>query len=140
MSSERAPRAPRIRLSGAQRIPVSTGQCRVRVKLDAPDQRSFFGSGEDKASLQGELQAAASAAVDALQQAIRVTGKKVALELKEVAAFDAFGKPGVMVSLRGSYQNTESPLLGFAPLEEDVPRSAVKAVLSATNRFLAIAS
>jgi hypothetical protein len=45
-----------------------------------------------------------------------------------------------MVSLRGTYQDTERPLLGFAALEKDVPRSVVKAVLSATNRFLAAVS
>jgi hypothetical protein len=138
VSAESAERLPRIRLSGAQRIPVATGQCRVRVKLEAPDHKSFLGTGEDTASLEGELHAAAHATVDALRQAIRVTGKKVELELREVATFDAFGKPGVMVSLRGTYLNTERPLLGFAALENDVPRSVVKAVLSATNRFLAV--
>ena len=138
MTAEGVPRPPRIRFSGAQRIPLATGQYRVRVKLEAPDHKNFLGTAEDTASREGELRAAAEATVDALRQAIRVSGKKVELELKEVAAFDAFGKPGVMVSLRGTYQNTERPLLGFAALEKDVPRSVVKAVLSATNRFLAI--
>ena len=138
MSAESVPRLPRIRFSGAQRIPVAAGQYRVRVKLEAPDRKNFLGTAEGRESLESQLHAVAEATVDALRQAVSVGGKKVTLELKEVAAFDAFGKPGVMVSLRGTYQNTERPLLGFAALEADVPRSVVKAVLSATNRFLAI--
>jgi hypothetical protein len=136
MKPDSAQRMPRLRFSGAQRVPSREGQCRVRVKLEAPGHKAFVGSAEDSTSLDGELHAAAAAAVDALRQALSVTGKIVALELKEVAAFDAFGKPGVMVSLRGTYQETERPLLGFAALEKDVPRSVVKAVLGATNRFL----
>ena len=138
MTAEGVPRPPRIRFSGAQRIPLATGQYRVRIKLEAPGHKNFLGTAEDTASREGELRAAAEATVDALRQAIRVSGKKVELELKEVAPFDAFGKAGVMVSLRGTYRNTESPLLGFAPLEQDVSRSVVKAVLSATNRFLTV--
>lgn len=137
MKPDSTQRLPRLRFSGAQRVPGHEDLCRVRVELEASGHKAFVGSAENSASLDGELHAAAAAAVDALHQALSATGKAVALELKEVAAFDAFGKPGVMVSLRGTYQETERPLLGFAALEKDVLRSVVKAVLGATNRFLA---
>jgi hypothetical protein len=129
---------PRIQLSGAHRMRVTGGECRIRVKVDVPGQKSFFGTAQNKASLEGQLRAAADATVDALRQAISVTGKKATLELKEVTAFDAFGKPGVMVSLRGIYRNKERALLGFAAMEKDVPGVVVKAVLDAAGRFLVL--
>lgn len=128
----------RVPLTGAHRIQVEAGECRIRVKLDVPGQKSCFGTAHNKASLEGQLRAAADATVDALRQAISVTGKKATLELKEVTAFDAFGKPGVMVSLRATYRNKERALLGFAALEKDVPGVVVKAMLDAAGRFFAI--
>jgi len=63
----------------------------------------------------------------------------VTFELAEVSAFEAFGKPGVMVSIKAEHKQQLRSLLGFSPLEEDPARSAAVAILSATNRFLAVA-
>lgn len=128
----------RVRFYGAQRIPVAGNICRVRVRLDLPSGGSYTGVAEGPAGLDDELRSAAAATLDALRQIVKARKVAVKFELTEAAAFEAFGKPGVMVSIKADYQNQSPSLLGFSPLEADGLRSVAVAVLSATNRFLGI--
>ena len=87
----------RVRLVGAQRVPVAGKGCRVRVRLESLPRGAYQGVGEGPASLDGELRAAAEATLDAIRA-----------------------------------------LLGFSPLGDDPAQATALAVLSATNRLLAI--
>lgn len=136
----RARRGERLRFFGAQRIPLAGSKCRVRVRLDLPSGSSFVAAADGPAGPDGEYRSTAAATLDALQQAVKARNLPLTFQLAEVASFEAFGKPGVMVSIKAEYQQQLRSLLGFAPVEDDATRSVVTAVLSATNRFLAIAS
>jgi hypothetical protein len=135
-----ARRGERLRFSGAQRIPLAGDKCRVRVRLDLPSGGSFVAAADGPTGPDCEYWSAAAATLDAIRQVVAAKNLPLAFQLAEVAPFEAFGKPGVMVSIKAEYQNHLRSLLGFAPVEEDVTRSVVIAVLSATNRFLVIAS
>lgn len=150
----------RVRFSGAQRVQLPGARCRVRVRLEvASTGTHVVGVAEGSSSLEDQLRSAAEATLNALRQTPHA--KDVVLELREVTTFDAFGKSGVMVSLRGHYQDQIRPLTGFSPVRHaqqgdaslevqiDVERRTVVhvanvaqavalAVLSATNRFLAV--
>jgi len=130
----------RVRFYGAQRIPVAGNKCRVRVRLDMPSGGSYVAVVEGPAGPDHELRSAGAATLDALRQLVKAKHLPVTFELAEVAAFEAFGKPGVMVSIKAEFQNQVRSLLGFSPMEEDPARSVAVAVLGATNRFLALAS
>lgn len=129
----------RVRFNAVQRIPVPGNKCRVRVKLDLPSGGSFLGTAEGPVGLDHELRSAAAATLDALRQVVQAKNLSVKFELGEVAPFEAFGKPAVMVALTAEHENQQRSLLGFSPREEDACRSVAIAVLSATNRFLAVA-
>jgi proteasome assembly chaperone (PAC2) family protein len=125
----------RARFVGAQLVPIAKDRVRVRVRLEFP-KGAYVGQAEGGTALDDELRTAAAATLAAIRQA--VGEKEVVFELKEVAGFDAFGKPGVMVSVTVEHQTQARSLLGFAPLADEPLRAAAVAVLSATNRFLAI--
>lgn len=129
----------RVRFYGAQRIPLAGKKCRVRVRLDLPSGGSYTATADGPSGLEHELRAAGEATLDALRQLVKAKHLPVTFELAEVAAFEAFGKPGVMVSIKAEYKSQGRSLLGFSPLEEDAARSVAVAILSATNRFLAVA-
>lgn len=129
----------RVRFYGAQRIPLAGNQCRLRIRLDLPSGGSFVATADGPSGMDHEIRAAGAATVDALRQVLKARNLPVTFELTEVAAFDAFGKVGVMVSIKAEYKTQVRSLLGFSPLEDDVGRSVAVAVLSATNRFLAVA-
>jgi hypothetical protein len=129
----------RIRFYGAQRIPLAGNQCRVRVRLDLPSGGSFVATADGPSGLDHEIRSAGQATLDALRQVVKAKHLPVTFELAEVSAFEAFGKPGVMVSIKAEHKRQLRSLLGFSPLEEDAARSTAVAILSATNRFLAVA-
>src|SRR5207245_1450144 len=110
--------------------------CRVGVRLESLPRGAYQGVGEGPASLEGELRAAAEATLDAIRQTGRA--QNMTFSLREVATFDAFGKPGVMVSVGAEDAQRARALLGFSPLGDDPARATALAVLSATNRLLAI--
>lgn len=130
-------RAPRIRFSGVQRVPVGVGECRIRIRLDAPALGVQVGVADGTASMEGELRAAAEATLDALRRAAPL--KDGSLSLREVAPFDAFGKPAVMVSIALEMGAQSRSLIGFSPLGDDPARATALAILSATNRVLGVA-
>jgi hypothetical protein len=129
----------RVRFHGAQRVPLAGNQCRVRVRLDLPSGGSYVATADGPSGLDHELRAAARATLDVLRQVVKAKHLEVTFELAEVSAFEAFGKAGVMVSIKAEHNRQLRSLLGFAPLDEDAARSTAVAVLSATNRFLAVA-
>lgn len=129
----------RVRFYGAQRIPLTGNKCRVRVRLDLPSGGSYTAVADGPSGPDHELRTAGEATLDALRQLVKAKNLPVTFELAEVAAFEAFGKPGVMVSIKAEYKSQLRSLLGFAPMEEDPARSAAVAILGATNRFLALA-
>jgi hypothetical protein len=129
----------RVRFYGAQKIPLAGNKCRVRVRLDLPSGGSFVATVEGPAGADAELRTAGEATLEALRQVVQARKLAVTFELTEVAAFEAFSKPGVMVSVKAVHQEQVRSLLGFSPVEENPARSVALAILSATNRFLAAA-
>ncbi len=142
MSPDPAPKQPpegkklpaRVRFSGVQRVPVGESVTRIRIRLASPGAVSRVGQADGDASLDGELQAAAAATLSALREATGIAPN--ILTLREVAPFDAFGKPAVMVSIALDMGAQSRSLLGFSPLGDDPARATALAILSATNRFL----
>jgi hypothetical protein len=147
----------RVRFSGAQRIQLGDDLCRVRVRLETPANGvKVVGTAEGSATLDGQLHTAASATLEALRQTHE--GKLIKLELGEVTTFDAFGKSGVMVSLRVEHRGVPYFLTGFSQVGDasadfpadvqvdvfrrqhvqvaNVAQAVALAVLNATNRVL----
>lgn len=147
----------RVRFSGAQRIQLTKTTCRVRVRLEAPMGGYVIGVAEGSSALEDQIRSAAEATLDALRQTIR--GKEILLELRDVTTFDAFGKSGVMVSLKVEHDKLAYLLTGFSPVGDatgefppdvqvdvfrrdhvkvaNVAQAVALAVLNATNRVLA---
>jgi hypothetical protein len=129
----------RVRFYGAQRIPLAGNLCRVRVRLDLPSGGSYVATADGPAGLDHEIRSAGRATLDALRQVVKAKHLPVTFELAQVSAFEAFGKQGVMVSIKAEHNRQLRSLLGFSVLEDDAARSTAVAILSATNRFLAVA-
>jgi hypothetical protein len=101
---------------------------------------SYVGSADDDSSPEGELRAAAEATLDALMKAIRAyrPDLDISLHLREIGPFDAFGNAGVMVAVRAVFAKELRSLIGFSPVGDDPARAASLAVLTATNRVVAL--
>jgi hypothetical protein len=96
--------------------------------------RVFEGQWEGTQTLEGEIRAAALAALPAVAQA---TGGRLSFELRGVKAFRAFDSWLVVVSLEGRSDTEIRRLLGSYPCPDDnTARGAVIAVLDATNRMV----
>jgi len=130
--------AARIRFVGAERIPTKAGRVRVRVTLEVSSGK-LSGTAEAPAGDEGELQAAAEATIDALARVLTAqNARDIHFQIREVGPFDAFGNAGVMVAIRMEHGAAIRSLLGFSPFSDDAARAASLAVLSATNRILAL--
>ena len=112
---------------------LQSGRCRAKVVLSWADGRQFTGLSEGVASQAGELRCSATAAVQALVQAVE---PRVELELLGVKAVRAFDATVVIVSMSARAQSAASRLVGSCLTETDPPRGAALAVLNATNRLL----
>ena len=149
----------RLRFSGAQRVQLDSATCRVRVRLEVPRGGSFVvGMAEGASSLEGQLRSAAEATLEALRQTLGTRALTMTLDLSDVTTFDAFGKSGVMVSLRVTDKGVPYFLTGFSPVGDassefpddvqvdvfrrqttqvaNVAQAVALAVLNATNRLL----
>lgn len=96
--------------------------------------RSYSGEAEGNQTLEGEVRAAAEAA---LQAAAGSTDGSLDFILRGAKALRVFDAWVVVVMVRARVDEKAIQLLGAYPCpDEDTPRGAVMAVLDATNRVL----
>jgi len=123
----------RLRLTRIGSTRTQTGQCAVEVELEWLGGVRVVGRAEGQASTAGDLRIAALAAVAALEQ---FGAGALSFDLTGIKAIRAFDANIVIVSLTVKQDGTPQRLLGSYLAEEDPVRSAVIAVLNATNRIL----
>jgi hypothetical protein len=110
------------------------GRCRSSVRLGWTQGKVFTGEAEGTQTKQGELQASASAAMNAAASSV---GGRLGLELRGVKAVRAFDSWVVVVSVSARSGTLNLKLLGAFPcVGMDTARGAVMAVLNAVNRVL----
>lgn len=126
----------RLRFEGFDLEVFQDGRCQAHVSLEWTRGTLFRGEAEGTETLQGRLRAAALACLKAAEKA---TDDELKLELRGVKAVRAFDAWVVIVSVQGDSPENQYRLLGAAtsPDDRSVDRSAVHAVLDATNRVLA---
>lgn len=110
----------------------STGVCRARVVLSWPDTDPFVGEAAGLSSQAGEMRCAAQACLAAIAVAMPEAG----FELVGVKAVRAFDATVVIASLATQGRLDGPRVVGSALVQEESPRGAALAVLSATNRLL----
>lgn len=127
-------RRTRLRFDDFQLERFSNGRCQVRVRFQWTQGRSYPGEADGTQTLEGELRAAAMAAIQAIQTAAE---GQLSLDMGGAKAVRAFDSWIVVVSLRGEAEGETLRLMGAYPCpDEDTPRGAVMAVLVATNRIM----
>jgi hypothetical protein len=127
-------RRERLRFDDFRLDRFPNGRCKARVGLQWTKGRSFTGEAEGTQTKQGELQAAAQAALAAASESVR---GEVALELRGIKAVRAFDAWVVVASVSARVDKLDIRLLGAFPVPgPDISRGAVLAVLDATNRVL----
>lgn len=110
------------------------GRCKTLVRLEWTRNRRYEGEAEGTQTLEGEIRAAASAALSAVASA---TGGELAFELRGVKAIRVFDTWMVVVSTRAQFDGETRRLMGSYPCpDENKARGAVIAALDATNRIL----
>jgi hypothetical protein len=124
----------RLRFEDFQLVRFPNGRTRVTVRLDWTQGRSYSGESEGNQTLEGEVRAAAEAALEA---AVGATGGKLDLDLRGAKALRVFDSWVVVVMVRAWGNGEPLQLLGAYPCpDEDTARGAVVAALDATNRVL----
>lgn len=132
--SDTAERRERLKFEDFQLVRFPNGRSRIRVRMDWTQGRSYSGEAEGNQTLEGEVRAAADAA---LQAAAGSTDGKLDLDLRGAKALRVFDAWVVVVMVRAWVDETPLQLLGAFPCpDDDTPRGAVMAVLDATNRVL----
>ncbi|UCC73859.1 MAG: hypothetical protein JSV86_04670 [Gemmatimonadota bacterium] len=104
--------------------------CRVRLKLDDDE---WIGEAEATDIERGRLNAAAQAALDALEQAEE---NQVGFALDGVKLIDVFDVPVVVTAVYGLSGRTRTYLAGASPVTESAEHAAILATLKATNRWI----
>ncbi len=131
---EDGPARERLKFDDFQLVRFPNGRSRVRIRMEWTQGRSYSGEAEGNQTLEGEVRAAAEAALDA---AAGATGGKLELDLRGTKALRVFDAWVVVVMLRAWIKDDPVQLLGAYPCpDDDTPRGAVMAVLDATNRVL----
>jgi hypothetical protein len=111
------------------------GRCKAWVQMEWTEGRTYLGEAEGTQTKQGELQAAASATVNAAASAVE---GRLELELRGVKAVRAFDAWVIVACVTAQAKGLNLRLLGVSPSSgSDTSRGAVMAVLDATNRVLA---
>ena len=128
------PRAQRRVLLTDCRLTRQAGQARAQVSLSGSGGAIATGNAERADGAVADLWCGAEATVAALRQTLRLDAD--ALWLKDVVTLDISDGAGVAVALTANTDGTKRRLFGLAQAETDRARSAAKAVLAATNRFL----
>ena len=125
----------RLRFEDFELVRFPNGRSKVRVRMGWTQGRSFSGESEGNQTLEGEVRAAAEAALEA---AVGATGGRLDLDLRGTKALRVFDAWMVVVMVRAWTGEDPIQLLGAYPCpDEDTARGAVLAVLDATNRVLA---
>jgi hypothetical protein len=104
--------------------------CRVRLRLD---EQEFVGEAQGTDIERGRLNAAAQAALDALEKAEE---SEVGFALDGVKLIDVFDIPVVVAAVYGLSGRTRTYLAGAAPVNESSEHAAILATLKATNRWI----
>jgi len=110
----------------------STGLCRARVVLSWPKSTPYVGEAAGLSSQAGEMRCAAQACLAAIALAM----PEIGFELVGVKAVRAFDATVVIASLATQGRLDGPRVVGSALVQDDAPRGAALAVLSATNRLL----
>jgi hypothetical protein len=126
-------RRERLRLVRVDAKHTMTGYCVVEVELEWMGGDRVVGRAEGQASTAGDLRIAALATIAALE---KFGDGALAFELTGIKAIRAFDANIVIVSLGVQRGPGPQRLLGSYLAEADPIRSAVIAVLNATNRVL----
>jgi len=122
----------RLRFEDFELVRFPNGRSRIRVGMDWTQGRSYKGEAEGNQTLEGEVRAAAQAALKAAAGAI---GNRLRLDLRGAKAMRVFDSWVVVVMVWATGEGKTLHLLGAYPCpDEDTPRGAVMAVLDATNR------
>ena len=125
----------RLRFEDFQLVRYPNGRSQVTVRMDWTQGRSYSGESEGNQTLEGEVRAAAEAALEA---AARATGDRLDLDLRGTKALRVFDSWVVVVMVRAWTGEDPLQLLGAYPCpDDDTARGAVLAVLDGTNRVLA---
>ena len=127
-------RRERLKFDDFDLVRFPNGRTKIRVRMDWTRGRSYSGEAEGNQTLEGEVRAAADAA---LQAAAGSTEGKLDLDLRGAKALRVFDAWVVVVMVRAWMDGTPLQLLGAYPCpDDDTPRGAVMATLDATNRVL----
>ncbi|MBT8397115.1 MAG: hypothetical protein HKO65_12675 [Gemmatimonadetes bacterium] len=124
----------RLKFDDFELVRFPNGRTRVRVRMDWTHGRTFSGESEGNQTLEGEVRAAAEAALEA---AAGATGGRLDLDLRGTKALRVFDAWVVVVMVRAWTGEDPLQLLGAYPCpDDDTARGAVLAVLDATNRVM----
>lgn len=122
----------RLRFSDFSLERLANGQCLARAALQWPGADVFVGESTGLSSLAGEMRCAAQACLNAIALALPESG----LELVGVKAIRAFDATVVIASLSTQGRLDGPRVVGSSLVQDDTPRGAALAVLSASNRLL----
>jgi hypothetical protein len=123
----------RLRLTRVEATHSATAHCAVEVELEWMGGERVVGRAEGQATTAGDLRIAALAAIAALET---FAGGTFAFDLTGIKTIRAFDANIVIVAIGVRRGPGPQRLLGSHLAEDDPIRSAVTAVLHATNRVL----
>ncbi len=110
------------------------GSCEARVRTEWTREQSFQGEARGPQTLEGEIRAAATAALHAVSEA---AGGSLELTLWGAKAIRAFDTWLVVVSVQARTEEDSLRLLGAHPCPDgNTARGAVLAALDAINRVV----
>lgn len=123
----------RLRFTNFSFSRAPSGLCRASVELEWAEADGYVGRSEGVASPLGDLRVCADATLRALELFSR---GELSFELVGVKTMRVFDESIVIVSVQATRDGVTQRLLGCHVTDRDSMRSAVTAVLHATNRVL----
>ncbi len=109
-------------------------RCSVRVTLSLPPDVEMIGTAEGEASQQGRLWCAAEATARAIEKCCNRANLELAIIAVQLV--ETVHAVLIVVSLANPAKEEGKRLVGSCVVKEQLERSAVLAVLSATNRLV----
>lgn len=128
-----SPSQQRVRFLDFSFEKLPDARCRANVVLERPEGGTYEGAADGMATQAGELRCAAEATARALQG---IAGDRMQFQLLGVKAVKAFDSSVIIVSLSSREDGPATRLVGSCLVDDDLPKGAARAVLSATNRLL----